>query len=223
VRLNSLTYEFIRSRHLYTVDGQRQAVAAGRVEFPSGAMQLKAAWRPIDAAERRRYHTLTLNLAGGRARLYGLVALNFAVKAGTQWLWASFEHADVPDDAHGRGAWAYYRLRGTQTTYLNAAGQPVRLGNSELEAGLADSASCMTCHSRAALSVADGFERLPVFAPAPAGIRRGYVGNPDPTWFGHADGGGRWQVTYAPLDFVWSLSQAAEHPRPVGANSEMHP
>jgi uncharacterized protein YvpB len=49
-----------------------------------------------------------------------------------------------------------------------------------------------------------------VFAPAPAGVRRGYVGNPDPAWFGSTDAAGVWHTTYAALDFVWSLSLAAE-------------
>lgn len=211
VRLNAISYDYIRSRDLYTVDGQRRAVAAGPVEFPVGSIQLKAAWRPIRAAERGHYHTMTLHLADGGARLYGLAAVNFAVKTCAGWLWASFEHADASDEHRSRDTVrSYYRLRGTQTNYLDASGRPVRLGNAALEAGLGASASCMTCHARAGIGVAGGAERLPVFAPAPVGIRRGYVGIPDPAWFGHADAEGRWHRTYASLDFVWSLSQAAE-------------
>ncbi len=67
----------------------------------------------------------------------------------------------------------------------------------------------MTCHARAVLGVGGAPERLPVFAPAPPGIRRGYVGNPLPEWFGRAGAPGQWQVTYQPLDFVWSLAQAS--------------
>ena len=203
VRLNATSYDFIRARQLYTVEGQRRAVAQGQVEFPVGSIQLKAGWRPITAAQRPRYHTLTLRLADGSTRLYGLAALNLAAKTRNGWLWASFEHADA-DGAH-------YLLRGTQTAYLDAGKQPVRLGNAVLEAGLGNSASCMTCHARATLSVDGAPQRLPVFAPAPPGVRRGYVGAPDPGWFGQLDARGQWRVTYASLDFVWSLSQAAEH------------
>lgn len=220
-RLNSISYEFIRARELYTVEGQRRAVAQGRVEFPAGSIQLKAGWRPIAAAERSRYHTMTLRLADGGTRLYGLVAVNIAVKTSSGWLWASFEHTDSVEMGRARtgGAdtgpvgkvWRYYRLRGTQTTYVDSENQPVLLGNSVLEAGLGSSASCMTCHARAAVSVDGEPARLPVFAPAPPGVRRGYVGTPDPGWFGHTDAQGHWQTTYAALDFVWSLSQAAEH------------
>jgi hypothetical protein len=219
VRLNAASYDFIRTRELYTVDGQRRALARGKLEFPAGSIQLKAGWRPIDEAERPRYHTLTLHLGDGSTRLFGLAALNLAVKTRDGWLWASFEHTDAAGGRH-------YRLRGTQTTYLDADARPVRLGNAVLEAGLGRSASCMTCHARAALSVDGEPTRLPVFAPAPPGIRRGYVGMPDPGWFGHADAQGRWQTTFASLDFVWSLSQAAEHgPAPaLGAIiPEVHP
>jgi hypothetical protein len=205
VRLNAVSYDFIRARQLYTVAGQRRALQQGQVEFPTGAIQLKAAWRPIAAAERAHFHLLRLPLADGSTRLYGLAALNLAVKTRNGWLWASFEHADAQGPRQ-------YRLRGTQTAYLDADGRPVRLGNAVLEAGLGHSASCMTCHARATLSVEGAPTRLPVFAPAPPGVRRGYVGAPDPGWFGHADALGRWQMTYAPLDFVWSLSQAAAHP-----------
>jgi hypothetical protein len=205
VRLNEVSYDFIHTRELYTVAGQRRAVAQGKVEFPIGSIQLKAAWRPIAATERSRYHTLTLNLADGSRRLYGLAALNIAAKTATGWLWASFEHTDAK-------GWRHYRLRGTQTSYLDALNRPVLLGNSVLEAGLGNSASCMTCHARASLSVNGDTARLPVFAPAPTGVRRGYVGTPDPGWFGHTDAQGHWQMTYASLDFVYSLSQAAEQP-----------
>jgi len=201
VRLNTVSYDFIRTRKLYTVAGQQRAVAQGAVEFPLGSIQLKAAWRPIAATERSRYHTLTLRLADGSTRLYGLTALNIAAKTSSGWLWASFEHAHA-------GA-RQYELRGTQTSYLDADHQPVRLGNAELEGGLGNSASCMTCHARAALGVHGAPARLPVFAPAPPGTRRGYVGTPDPQWFGHADAQRHWQSAYVALDFVWSLSQAA--------------
>ena len=205
VRLNAVSYDFIRTRELYTVAGQRRAVTQGKVEFPAGSIQLKAGWRPITQAQRPLYHTLSLRLADGSTRLYGLAALNIAAKTQKGWMWASFEHTDAAGAQH-------YRLRGTQTTYLHAGNRPVLLGNAVLEAGLGNTASCMTCHARAALSVNGEPERLPVFAPAPPGVRRGYVGTPDPDWFGHADAQGQWQINFASLDFVWSLSQAAAHP-----------
>jgi hypothetical protein len=217
VRLNATSYDFIRSHDLYTVDGQRRAVGQGKVEFPAGSIQLKAGWQPIAETQRARYHTLTLRLADGSTHLFGLAALNIAAKTPNGWLWASFEHIDAA--VAGR----YYRLRGTQTAYLDATHQPVRLGNAVLEAGLGESASCMTCHARATLGVAGGSARLPVFAPAPPGVRRGFIGTPDPAWFGRVDAQGTWRPAFVSLDFVWSLSQAAEHAPAAGPHAGVLP
>ncbi len=115
VRLNAVSYNFIRARQLYTVEGQRRAVAQGKVDFPVGSIQLKAAWRPITSSERRGYHTLRVRLADGSTRLYGLTALNLAAKTSSGWLWASFEHTDTA---------RHYQLRGTQISYLDATADP---------------------------------------------------------------------------------------------------
>jgi hypothetical protein len=149
---------------------------------------------------------------------------------GSPWLWASFEHIDnahrvdgegwqapsrdrfacphnpsdcdrVPAGLHLEGtAWQNYRLRGTLTDYVDSEGRPRRLGNSELEAGLQSTASCITCHARSAVAVVGGrLRRLPVFE---TNERSGSIGLPKPAWF-RSDGS-----AYEPLDFVWSLSQA---------------
>ena len=231
VRLNPVSYEFIRDRGLYTVDGQRRAVNAGPVQFPPRSLQLKAGWRPITRQQRGGYYTMTLRMADGRVRTYGLAALNLAFKtpAGT-WLWASFEHSETPVSADPATAaaqslnppWRHYRLRGIQTTFVDAAGQATRLGNAELEAGLGDSASCMTCHARASIGLDDASAaRLPVFAPAPPGVRRGYVGRPDPDWFTHADPQGQRHTVFAQLDFVWSLAQAAPRAAAIPAQGNI--
>ena len=227
------------------------------VEFPPGSIEVKASWRPIAASERQRYHTLRVRLANGETRLYGLNALNIAAKELPEWFWASFEHIDNASRAGGEGwrlpsrdryacsgeaadcnrvpsgigvertVWEHYRLRGTQTRYLDAAGMPERLGNSELEAGLQETASCMTCHSRSALALEDGgVRRLEVLDPGAADgppardagavpQRRGYIGLPDPAWFQAAGVDGR-ALNFQSLDFVWSLIQAKplHHPDP---------
>lgn len=230
VRMNRISFDYIRSRALYNVEGQLQAVAQGRaVNFPYGAVQVKASWRPIEGSERSRYHSITVRFANGSSRLYGLTALNIAAKALPNWLWASFEHVDNATRANGDGwqlpsrdvfacrstsdcnrapsgvglegtVWENYRLRGTLTSFVDAERRPRLLANSELEAGLQMSASCITCHSRAAIGVVDGHPtRLPVFAPAAADgqvQRRGYVGLPQS------------ETGFKSLDFVWSLAQA---------------
>ena len=97
IRMNRRSYEFIRSRELYNLDGQVRAYAAAQgVEFPLGARHVKAKWRPIKAEERSRYHTVEVAFADGSTRLYGLTALHIASKDQPHWLWATFEHVDNP-------------------------------------------------------------------------------------------------------------------------------
>ena len=245
IRMNRASYEFIRSAELYNVDGQLRARAAeARIDFPSGARDVKAKWRPIRDEERSRYHSVRVVFADGSTRLFGLTALHIASKDQPHWFWATFEQVDNPlqSDNEGwrlpsrdrfgcRGAaedcnraprgvglegtvWQYYRLRGTLTRYVDGAGRPQRLANSELEAGMQTSASCMTCHSRSSIGEEGGASpsRLTVLDPSGGGAspgapaRRGYVGLPKDEWFGRRENGrgaGFW-----PLDFVWSLAKA---------------
>ena len=254
IRMNRVAFDYIRAEELYNLDGQIRHVAAGvPVKFPAGAIELKASWRPIDAAEQERYHTLRVRFADGSTRLFGLDALNIAAKEQPEWFWASFEHVDnasrpgaegwklpsrdvfacgdAPPDCNRfpagldpvRGAWRNYRLRGTMTRYLDAAGNPQRLGNSQLEAGLQDSASCMTCHARAALALVDGMpERLPVFdvrRGEDVRARRGFVGVPDAAWYQRRATDGNAGTDFMSLDFVWSLAQARlKAARPTDTN-----
>ncbi|MGA2188027.1 MAG: hypothetical protein ABSH33_05820 [Steroidobacteraceae bacterium] len=221
----------------------RAAVAGRRVAFPYGAKEVKAKWRPISAAERSRYHSLVVTLADGSTRLYGLTALHLASKDLPTWFWATFEHVDNASLPGGEGwqlpsrdafacrgeasdcnraprgvglegtVWQYYRLRGTLTRFVDAAGAPQRLANSELETGFQTTASCMTCHSRASIGVRAGTPlRLPIFDLPPGAAdddvraRRGFTGAPQAEWF--AAGAGQATPRFQPLDFVWSLSKA---------------
>jgi hypothetical protein len=238
--MNRTAFEFIRGRQLYTVEGQLRAAARGAVTFPSWAREVKAKWRPIDAAEAARYHTVTITLADGTRRLFGLTALHIVSKDLPQWFWATFEQVDNPGLPNAEGwqlasrdrfacrgmaddcnraptavgledtVWRYYRLRGTMTGYLDANGRPQRLANSELETGMQPTASCMTCHSRASIGLVAG-------EPARLPIfddersRRGFIGVPQPEWY-RAGAGGLAYCGFRPLDFVWSLSLAQRGP-----------
>jgi hypothetical protein len=242
VRMNRVSFDYVRSHGLYNVEGQLEAVAQGRaVKFPYGSVEIKASWRSIAADQRSRYHTITVRFADGTSRLYGLTALNIAAKDLPHWFWASFEHVDNASRANAEGwqlpshdvfacrgdspacnrapsgvgvtgtVWENYRLRGTLTAFVDSARQPTRLANSELEAGVQMTASCITCHSRASIGVQSGQPvRLPVFdiaaaragvVPADATARTGFVGKPRAEWF-------RGTPQFEPLDFVWSLAQA---------------
>jgi hypothetical protein len=217
--------------------------AHAAVEFPAGAKAVKAKWRPITAAERGRYHSIEVTLPDGSRRLFGLTALHIATKDLPTWFWATFEHVDNPGlaDADGwqlpsRDSFAcgtdppdcnrlpagigleasvlrYYRLRGTLTRFVDEAGRPELLANSELEAGMQASASCITCHARATLGVVGGEPvRLAIFdarsdgAPANIRLRRGFVGAPQPAWYDPVGGGST--ASFRRLDFVWSMAKA---------------
>jgi hypothetical protein len=172
-----------------------------------------------------------VKLADGTERLYGLTALHLVTKDLPTWFWATFEHADNPQlpgndgwqapsrdtfacgDAEpacnraprGIGlegtVWENYRLRGTLTSFVDTAGKPNLLANSELEAGMQPTASCITCHSRAGIGTVAGQPvRLTVFDTSTGDPKRGFVGEPRPEWF--ADGRIR------SLDFIWSMAKA---------------
>jgi hypothetical protein len=245
IRMNRLTFDYIRDHGLYSVEGQLHAVAGGRaVSFPFGAREVKAKWRPIGEHDRARYHTTEVTLADGTRRLYGLTALHIASKDLPSWFWATFEHLDNPRLPDNEGwqrpsrdrfacrdappdcnrapeaigvegtVWRYYRLRGTMTGFVDDAGAPQLLANSELESGMQPTASCITCHSRASIGLIAGAPaRLPVFASdADSGsdVRRrtGFTGLPQAAWFGSRAGGEASQPMFRRLDFVWSLSLA---------------
>ena len=222
----------------------RMVAAGQPVNFPPAATEIKASWRPIGDAERTRYHTLEVRFADGTERLYGLTALHIVAKDSPQWFWATFEHVDNPTrpDADGwqlpssdrfacRGdaadcnrapagiglegtVWRNYRLRGTLTNFVDTANRPLLLANSELEAGMQKSSSCITCHARSSLALVAGAPtRLPIFATRVAAAdlpatteRRGYTGLPLAEWF--EDAGHTGQPLFKQLDFVWSLSKA---------------
>jgi hypothetical protein len=240
IRMNELTFDYIRARQLYNLDGQLLALAQRRrVYFPPGSTNIKAKWRPITEAERGRYHTLLVTLSDGSRRLYGLVALHIASKDLEHWFWATFEHVDnqtLADDegwqlpsrdtfacrresadcnAAPRGiglehtVWNSYRLRGTLVRFVDTRNRALLLANSELEAGMQTTSSCITCHARASIgNVAGTPTRLPIFESTDIDfpIRRGYVGMPRSEWFGRS--GRDAQPLFRQLDFVWSLSKA---------------
>ena len=112
--------------------------------------------------------------------------------------------------------WQHYRLKGSQTNFVDATGRTTLLGNSVTENGFIQTSSCITCHSRAAVdstgqSAIQGkalsvFEPTPPPAPSPD-TARSYNGVPDPAWFfdlsQHPP-----QVTALQMDFVWATFNA---------------
>jgi hypothetical protein len=211
------------------------------IQFPSAAKEVKAQWEDLgaspSAAKLARYHW---RLIGGR--YWVLTGLHIATKDLPNWFWADFEHVDDPIlkgepsiDAttrtdHGSAApakgsvegerreltgtkWAYYRLRGTQTGFTDARGDPTHVSNGAIEAGFEHS-SCMTCHARATIRFTGGqlthLGRDPVHSddggrpPMIVDRANADLGAPSPTLFGK-DG-----LTYVQTDFVWSIPSRAQ-------------
>lgn len=126
--------------------------------------------------------------------------------------------------------WKHYRLKGSQTDYTDAVGRPALLGNSVTEAGFVGTASCITCHSRAA-ATPQGTSAFPLFGEKSnlplMGISQTnmpyttiltYHGLPDPNWYYQAVGQDAPFAGAAPglrlrnlqTDFVWAIPFQAQ-------------
>jgi hypothetical protein len=152
----------------------------------------------------------------GRAALSGIHIIS---KPLPQWLWTTFQNVFDPHHTKAvnklpispavakanqkyRGAlqkmgsiFANYQLIGTQSQFVNGAGKPVLLANSQIESAFQQASSCATCHSTASYSVSNGYFNL--VKQQNGGIT--YYTGKQPT---DAMQG------YNPLDFVWSLKRA---------------
>jgi hypothetical protein len=90
---------------------------------------------------------------------------------------------------------ANYQLMGTQSQFVDDAGKPLLLANSQIETAFQRSSSCVTCHAVASYSATNGY--FTIVKQQNGGITY-YTGNP-PT---------DQMKGYNPLDFVWSLKRA---------------
>lgn len=106
-------------------------------------------------------------------------------------------------------AWGSYRLKGSQVDFTDATGRATLLGNSITEGGFMNTASCVSCHARAAWKNKGG-PLLGVFIAelSEVGYAQSTRGVPNPDWFIQSTAGG----TNSPpalygiqTDFVWGL------------------
>ena len=118
--------------------------------------------------------------------------------------------------------WGNYRLKGSQTDFTDPSGRPLLLGNSVTEDGFMTTASCITCHARAAVD-SRGCDAFPVAGFQPTlplenleaqGIES-YNGVPDPNWyhkFTYDPGTGvsGAQLLNLQMDFVWAIPFKAQ-------------
>ena len=97
--------------------------------------------------------------------------------------------------------WRNYRLKGSMTDFTSPTGKPNLLGNSVTEATFVQTASCMTCHSRATVNVSgiSPYPEVAGFTPD----SQSYNGTPNPNWYyANLNPGTSWSLQ---TDFVWAI------------------
>jgi hypothetical protein len=115
VRMNRSTYDTVRTKRLYSVEGLEDAAtkakAAGQkllVNFEPASKEVKAQWvqlkscDPINpCADKDRYHWRVIENPATKVReVWGLASLHIITKDLPNWFWADFGHIDCE---HGDG------------------------------------------------------------------------------------------------------------------------
>lgn len=95
VRMNKLTYDYIRDKKVYSLDEQERLAAAGvrDLNFPIGSKTVKAHWVRINEADKPRYHWQEIE-RNGVIELYGMSGFHITSKDMPTWFWSTFEHVD---------------------------------------------------------------------------------------------------------------------------------
>jgi len=158
IRVNQKQFDFIVANKLYdrqVIDGLKNPL-----QFPSGSIEVKAAWREFNASDteatRNRYYRVTgksqdYRNNSGDSKEFGLVGLHIVQKTPLrpQWVWSSFEHVDnVPPFGQPPSPGSRFALNDVTkpqdllppsspdkvmpTTYLDGSGKPILVvgGNS---------------------------------------------------------------------------------------------
>jgi hypothetical protein len=186
VRMNRHTYNYVRDKTLYNIEGLEEKFRQGKeLAFPQAAKEVKARWVRIQESDKSRYHWRTVKTKSGSEQLWGLTSLHIITRDLPNWFWCDFEHVDFeryaeqysqdkttrginpPAGRNGvrretRGTrWETMRLRGTQISFVDSHGRPTILANTQIEHGFQQKSSCMTCHSRAAVGLRSARPSLP--------------------------------------------------------------
>jgi hypothetical protein len=107
-RMNRSTYETVRSKNLYSVEGLEAAAAKAKAEnsrilvnFDAASKEVKARWIRLrqcdsnpDCSEKKRYHWRTVQTSAGATQIYGLISLHIITKDLSNWFWSDFSHID---------------------------------------------------------------------------------------------------------------------------------
>jgi hypothetical protein len=94
VRLNNTVFDYVTKNDLWYLQGQQRVFRdpKGKVNFPLGAMEIKAYWIEVLESQKDRYFWRKED----NGLFFGLIALNIAAKTQSQWFWTTFEHVDNP-------------------------------------------------------------------------------------------------------------------------------
>ncbi len=181
IRMNKGTFDYIVQRSLYSKAGQLAFFASSGppIDFPFGAMEIKAAWlilTPNDPNNSRYYTVQATYTDPETGKTYpvlaGLASLHIASKVLPDWFWTTFEQVDnqkatmapetvpIPPDVRAfnstvhavlspQSVWQFYQMRGAQMNYVNSRHIPSILANTLLETRFQKTSSCITCHNLA--------------------------------------------------------------------------
>jgi hypothetical protein len=115
VRMNRSTYETVRTKRLYSVEGLEAAAMQAKnaglrsaASFEPASKEVKAVWTQLTGcepdkpcADKNRYHwRIITNPATNNREVWGLVSLHVITKDLPNWFWADFGHIDCE---HGDG------------------------------------------------------------------------------------------------------------------------
>ncbi|MDX6611799.1 MAG: hypothetical protein QOD75_985 [Blastocatellia bacterium] len=102
IRLNKVLFDYVVENRLYNAGVQ---ALANSVNFPNGAILIKAAWREVSPAEEKLFHTVTAcvcdkdklgRMVNCHRQRMGLVGLHITQKTpfAPQWVWSTFEQVN---------------------------------------------------------------------------------------------------------------------------------
>ncbi len=125
VRVNKVAYDAIASGKWW--DANRQN-GLDRVGFPAGTIIAKAAWTPIDEADKSRFESMEACLCDAKPaqgepacamRQVGLVGFHLMskTKSAPQWIWSTYEQKDNVGVPHA----TYANPKGSATPNLQTA------------------------------------------------------------------------------------------------------
>jgi len=102
IRLNKVLFDYIVANRLYNANVQALESA---VDFPNGAILIKAAWREVSPGEEKLFHTVTAcvcdkdkqgRMVNCHRQRMGLVGFHITQKTpfAPQWIWSTFEQVN---------------------------------------------------------------------------------------------------------------------------------